>query len=450
VALTSEFVTEVERRLFWRVALRIIPLLFLCYIVAMLDRLNVGFAKLQFLSDLHMSEAVFGTAAGLLYLGYVLFEVPSNLMLQKYGVRLTLLRIMSLWGIFTILLAFANNDYEFYGLRFLVGAAEAGFFPGVVLYMSYWFPERIAARVTGLFILAVPVAGIIGSPLAAWTMAEFDGTYGLRGWQHLFILEGIPPIVLGILAYVLLANKPGNARWLSVREREIITSRIEGEDRKQPGYSGTNTFIDALKSPSLYLVMGCYFAFYSAENAILLWIPSLLRAGGVGSLAVIGWISSGISLGAAAGLVAVSYLSDRFSDSRLKHLLVCGAVTAASLVALPLGNGNAYVTAALLLVSSAALFSFLSLFWTAMRRYFQGPARAGGIALVNSSGAMGGLVSPMFIGWMKDRTGSFYLPIGILAVVFLFSLILLFLAFRRRAAVTEGNECSERLASPTK
>src|SRR5450830_240437 len=219
-------ISNEERSVFKRIGWRIVPFLFLCYVIAMMDRLNVGFAKLQFMSDLHINEAVYGMAAGFLYFGYILFEVPSNLMLHKLGVRKTLLRIMVLWGIFTFALAFASTKYEFYALRFLVGAAEAGFFPGVLFYFTYWFPDRLRGRVTSLFVMALPVSGIIGGPVAAWIMTDFDQAGGLRGWQHLFMLEGIPALVLGVIAYYYLSNRPEEATWLSLEEKRLVSQVI--------------------------------------------------------------------------------------------------------------------------------------------------------------------------------------------------------------------------------
>ncbi|MFZ6646173.1 MFS transporter [Undibacterium sp. TJN25] len=418
-----------EQKLFARIGWRIVPFLFLCYVVAMVDRLNVGFAKLQFMADLHINEAVYGVAAGFLYLGYILFEVPSNLMLHKHGVRPTLLRIMILWGIFTMTLAFASNSYQFYALRFLVGAAEAGFFPGVLLYFTYWFPDRMRGRVTSLFVMALPVSGIVGGPAAAWIMTDFDGAFGLRGWQSLFILEGIPALVLGVIAYIYLANRPEDANWLTAEERRLVALRVDPAGTRQ-GPRGPSKIIEAMKDKTIYSFALCYFAFYCVENALLLWIPTLLKSVGVGSLMNIGWLSGGIAVMATLGMLAVSFSSDHFAERRW-HVTGCGIVAATTFILLPLGAHNIAITVLLLLVSSAAVFGFLALFWTIPSAYFKDQAAAGGIALISSVGALGGTFSPAFIGWVKESTGSFYYALGTLGVFFLLSLVPLYLTITR-------------------
>lgn len=418
-----------EQQVFLRIGWRIVPFLFLCYVIAMMDRLNVGFAKLQFMGDLHLNEAVYGMAAGFLYFGYILFEVPSNLMLHRLGVRKTLLRIMVLWGIFTVALAFASNKYEFYALRFLVGAAEAGFFPGVLFYFTYWFPDRLRGRVTSLFVMALPVSGIIGGPVAAWIMTDFDQMGSMRGWQHLFMLEGIPALVLGVIAYFYLSNRPEQAKWLSAEEKQLVSSVIN-PDAKEKGPRGPSKMREALGNPTMYILAVCYFAFYCVENALLLWIPTLLKSVGVSNLMNIGWLSGGISVLATAGMLAVSFSSDRQLERRW-HVIGCGIVAAMSFILLPLGAHSTAITVVLLVLASGAVFGFLALFWTIPSAYFKDQAAAGGIALISSVGAIGGAVSPIFIGWVKELTGSFYYALGTLGGCFLVSLILLFFSIPR-------------------
>ena len=411
------------KAVFWRIGLRTVPLLFLCYVVAMLDRLNVGFAKLQFLADLHLNEAVFGFAAGFLYLGYILFEIPSNLILHRFGARKTLLRIMLLWGTFTMAQAFASGKYQFYFLRFLVGAAEAGFFPGVLLYFTYWFPDRMRGRVTSLFVMALPVSGMIGGPLATWIMTRLDGVGGLRGWQSLFLMEGLPAILLGVLVYVSLSDRPSNAPWLSTAEKEIVAAQLNMPGGAARGHA-PGQFRNALKNKVLYRLALCYFAFYCVENALLLWVPSLLKNVGIESLMNVGWLSGAISFAATVGMLMISFSSDRRQERRW-HVLGCGSVAGVSLMLLPLGAGNIVITVALLMVSSAAVFGFLALFWTIPSALFKDNAAAGALALVSSIGALGGTFSPIFIGWAKELTGSFYYALGTMGGIFLVSLLLL-------------------------
>jgi sugar phosphate permease len=401
----------------------------------MIDRLNVGFAKLQFIADLHLNEAVFGFAAGCLYLGYIVFEVPSNLVLHRYGARTTLLRIMVLWGIFTIAQAFVSTRYELYALRFLVGAAEAGFFPGVLLYFTYWFPDRMRGRVTSLFVMALPVSGIVGSPLAALIMTHVNGLGGLRGWQSVFIIEGIPAILLGVVAYLSLADRPANATWLSVAEKGLIAEQLLLD---KPGVKSQHSskLRDAFRNPVLYRLAICYFAFYCVENALLLWIPTLLKSVGVKSLMNIGWFSGAIALVATVIMLTVSFSSDRLRERRW-HVLGCGIVAGISFLLLPFGANSIALTVLLLVASSGAVFGFLALFWTIPGVLFKDTAAAGSLALVSSIGSLGGTFSPMFIGWIKESTGSFYYALGILGCIFLLSLRLLHTCFPNQEKVRD-------------
>jgi sugar phosphate permease len=400
---------QATEQLYRKVTLRIIPFVFVCYLVAMVDRLNVGFAKLQFMSDLHLTETQFGIAASLLYVGYILFEIPSNLMMQKSGLGPTLLRIMTLWGIATLLLAFADSRFHFYGLRFLIGLAEAGFLPGVLLYLTYWFPERMRGRMTSFVMAALPVSGIIGGPLAGWIMTATDGMLGLRGWQYLFLIEGVPAIALGIFAYFFIARDPAHADWLDDSERAILAKEIasgQGRTDGQP-YS----FAAALADKRVWGLALCYFVFYCVENALLVWIPTLLRSVGHVSIFQIGWISGAISLVSMIGMQLISSHSDAVLERRW-HVIGCGVVSGVSFILLPLAAGSLVLTTAILMAASVAVFAFLALFWTIPSAYLKGTSAAGGLALISSIGATGGIVSPIFIGWMKDLTGSFYESLG--------------------------------------
>jgi sugar phosphate permease len=420
------------KSVFWRIGLRTVPLLFVCYVVAMIDRFNVGFAKLQFITDLHLTEAVFGVTVGLFYLGYIIFEVPSNLMLHRFGARRTLLRIMVLWGFLTVALAFVSTKYEFYALRFLVGVAEAGFFPGVLLYFTYWFPDRMRGRVTSLFVMALPVSGIVGGPLAGLIMTHLNGVAGLRGWQSLFIIEGIPAVLLGVVVYVCLTDKPSKATWLSADEKKQVDEQLALD--QAAGHQQSTRLVDALKNKVLYRLALCYFAFYSLQNALLLWTPTLLRNVGVRSLMNIGWLSGIIALVATVGMLCVSFSSDRLRERRW-HVLGCGAVAGVSFLLLPLGSSSILVTVLLLGMASVSVFGFLALFWTIPSMLFKDAAAAGSLAVVSAIGAAGGLFSPIFTGWINQTTGSFYYALGTLGGLFLLSLSLLNTCFPRRDKV---------------
>jgi sugar phosphate permease len=336
-------------KLYRKVTLRIIPFLFVCYLIAMVDRLNVGFAKLQFMSDLNLTETQFGIAASLLYVGYILFEVPSNLMMQKAGLGSTLLRIMTLWGVATLFLAFADSKLHFYGLRFLIGLAEAGFLPGVLLYLTYWFPERMRGRMTSLFMAALPVSGIIGGPLAGWIMTATDGAYGLNGWQYLFLIEGVPAIALGICAYCFIARSPAHATWLNPSERTALARDVaSGRPRTD---EHPHSFAAALADKRVWGLAFSYFIFYCVENALLVWIPTLLRSVGGGSIMQIGWISGAISLISMIGMQLISSHSDARGERR-RHVISCGFVAGACFMLLPLAAASIALTIGILMIAS--------------------------------------------------------------------------------------------------
>jgi len=405
-----------------RAAARLLPFLLLCYIVAMIDRLNVGYAKLQFMADLHFDEAVFGMAAGILYVGYILFEVPSNLMLERIGLRLTLLRIMVLWGVFVMAMAFAASRWGFYTIRFMIGVGEAGFFPGVLFYLTLWFPNTWRARIVSMFAVGVPVSGVVAAPMSSWIMTHMAGLAGLRGWQWLFLIEGAPAIVLGVVAYFYLPNRPADASFLSAGEKMTIARDLE---REAGGVRDGGSFGGALRNPRVYFLALVYFAFYSTQSVLLLWVPTLLRNAGVRDLGEIGWRTSLIFVAGAVGMTAIGWSSDRRQERRW-HLIGCGVVASVALLVLRLSAASPSGTTLILATASVTIFAYLALFWTVPTMVLGKNARAGGIALVSSIGASGSALSPTFIGWMKVLTGSLFGAISSLAVLFLASLIALF------------------------
>ena len=412
--------------LYRRIAWRVVPFLFICYVVNYIDRVNIGFAKLQFLQDLKLNDAVFGLAAGLFFIGYLVFEVPSNLLMARIGVRKTLMRIMVLWGALTVALMFVKTGTMLYVLRFLLGAAEAGFFPGIIFYLSLWFPKQRRGRVTSLFIMAVPLAGIIGGPLSGWIMDSFHDAHGLRGWQWLFLIEGLPAIALGVLALVCLADKPQQARWLTDAEKTIVSRAIESDHQEQHLGPSSHRLGDALRSPRLYLLSAIYFTIFMGLNAVGFWIPTILKGVGVQTLTHIGWLSSAISLCTAVGIFVIGRSSDRHMERRW-HAALSGFVAAAGLLLLPLVLHSPALTVALLAVISVGIFGAHITFWTLPADYLQGTAAAGGIAVISSLGAIGGFVSPTLVGALKVHTGSIYTGLAVVAVLLIVGMIALLL-----------------------
>lgn len=432
----SEFVSSVERRLYKKVAWRLIPFLLACYTVAIIDRFNIGFAKLQFLHDLHMNDEVFGLAAGIFSIGYVALEVPSNLLLDRIGVRKTLLRIMVLWGIVTVLLMFARNQYDLYILRFLLGAAEGGLFPGVLFYLTFWFPDRLRGRMTSLFVMAVPFGGIIAGPVSGLLMDGMQGVAGLYGWQWLFLIEGLPAIVLGVVAFFWLPDRPSDARWLTAAEAAVIQAGVRMD--RAPAKLDTS-FGAALRDRKVYLLAFVYFTFFCSLNTILLWAPSLLRQVGVATATNIGWLSGGIAMLSALGMLVVGYSSDRLRE-RHWHVALCGFVAAACFILLQLAANSVAMTVACLTVGSIGIYSILSLFWTIPSAYLQGSAAAGGIALISAIGSFGGAVCPAFVGWLTVKTGSLYGAFAAIGVLHAAGMVTLLIWAPRGAGQGEASE----------
>jgi sugar phosphate permease len=435
----------VRDQLYRKVAWRLIPFLLACYTVAIIDRFNIGFAKLQFLQDLKMNDAIFGLAAGIFSIGYVALEVPSNLLLDRIGARKTLLRIMVLWGLVTVLLMFVHNQYHLYILRFLLGAAEGGFFPGILFYLTLWFPDRTRGRMTSLFVIAVPLGGVIAGPISGLILDGMQGVGGLRGWQWLFLAEGLPAVLLGFTAYFYLPDRPAGAGWLSSEEKRTIEQDLAAD--RAAALKTTKSFSAALQDPKVYLLSFIYFAFFCSLNTILLWAPSLLKRVGVVTATDIGYLSGIISIVSAVGMVAIGYSSDRLMERRW-HVALCGFVASGCFLLLPLAAGSVAVTVMLLAVASIAIFSILSLFWTIPSGYLEGSAAAGGIALISAIGSFGGAVCPAFVGWVTVRTGSLYTALSAVALLGAVGMVTLILSVPSSRPSTDNSRGVIRPIAP--
>ncbi|MCK4118454.1 MFS transporter [Ralstonia nicotianae] len=407
---------------------RVLPFLAVCYLFAYLDRVNISFAKLQMQSDLALSDAAYGLGAGIFFCGYMLFEVPSNLLLVKIGARRTLSRILVLWGVVSASMLFVTDVWTFYALRFLLGVFEAGFAPGMIYYLTQWYPGARMARAVAIVLGAAPVGGAIGGPVSTWIMSRFAGANGLAGWQWMFLAEGIPAIGLGVVAYFYLADKPAVARWLNDEQKALIARDVGHVSEGQ-----TTSLAQALKNPMIYQLAGAYFCLISGLYAVHFWLPSILKAAGVKDLMQIGLYSAVPSLASIVAMYVFSRSSDRRAERRWHSAIAAlfGAVLLAT---------TAYVTsfpAALLSITlaSAAIYASYTVFWAIPREYLSGTAAAGGIALINSIGLFGGFFSPTFVGWAKDATGS--LQAGLLVIAALLGAGAILLATRREMAAVQ-------------
>ncbi|WP_322056477.1 MFS transporter [Paraburkholderia sp. J63] len=417
--------TQHDDATFRKIARRIVPFLFVCYVVNFIDRVNIGFAKLQFLQDLKLDDAIFGIAAGMFFIGYVVFEVPSNLLLARIGVRKTLLRIMVLWGGLTVLLMFVHNATTLYVLRFLLGAAEAGFFPGIVLYLTYWFPDSRRGRILSLFIMAVPLAGVIGGPLSGAIMSHLHDAMGLRGWQWLFLIEGVPAIALGVMALLYLDNRPADARWLTSAEKQHVQAALDADRQRRRAHAAPAARLrDVLRNPRIHLLSAIYFCIFMGLNAIGFWIPTLLRQVGVHEVRDVGWLSGAISVCTAIGIALIGRSSDRRMERRW-HVAACGFVVAVSFLLLPFAAHSVAFTVVLLMAASVCIYATLSIFWTIPTAWLDGGAAAGGIAVITAIGALGGAVSPSLVGLLKAYTGNLYAGFAVIALLLAAGMVML-------------------------
>ena len=413
--------------LYKRVAWKILPLLFVSYIVAYLDRVNIGFAALRMQQDLSFSDAVYGLGAGIFFAGYVLFEVPSNLLLTKIGARKTIMRIMICWGLVSSAMMFVQTPMQFYIARFLLGAFEAGFFPGIILYLTYWFPARMRGGIIAIFMSAIAIAGVVGGPLSGWIMSHMEGVNGWHGWQWMFLIEGLPAVVFGIVAGLMLIDVPSKARWLSDRERAQIT-----EDIKSPtDQSGRHSMKDAIRDPRIYALAAVYFAVASGIYVLGFWLPGMVKGYGIADPFHIGLLTAIPYLASTIGMVVISRRSDATGERRW-HLATCMVISATALVASTFFTTNLIIGLACLTVAAVGVFAAMPVFWTIPTRYLSGTAAAGGIALINSLALIGGFVSPTVIGAIKAQTGSTDIGLYVFAGVLIAGAALLLLAMPAR------------------
>jgi D-galactonate transporter len=399
-----------EERTYSKVAWRLIPFLFLCYVVAYLDRVNVGFARLEMLADLKMSDTVYGLGAGIFFIGYFLFEVPSNILLHRVGARIWIARIMLTWGAISACMMLVEGPISFYVLRFLLGIAEAGFFPGIILYLTYWFPAARRARVVALFMTAIALSGVIGGPLSGWIMQSFAHVHGWAGWQWLFLLEGLPSMLVGIWVLFYLDDSIKAARWLTDDEKHLLTDRIARDAQGKAEASLGQVFANG----RVWLMALIYFCLITGLYGVSFWLPQLIKATGVVDVFDVGLLTAVPYGPAAVAMVLASRSSDR-SGERRWHIAGTAIAGAVGLLLSTVWSGNTALALGALTLATMGILACLSLFWTLPTAFLGGAAAAAGIAVINSVGNLAGFASPYMVGAVKDATGNTQLGMGVLA-----------------------------------
>jgi D-galactonate transporter len=400
-----------ERRVLAKVWWRIMPYLMLLYFVGYLNRVSVGIAALTMNKDLGLSATVFGWGAGIFFIGYFFFEVPSNIILSRVGARRWISRIMLTWGPVSAALALAQGPWSFYALRFLLGMAEAGFFPGVMLYLTYWFPAAQRGRISAGILAAVPLSNIFGAPISGWFLT-LNGLWGLKGWQVLFVLEGIPAVVLGIVTYFYLTDRPDDAQWLEPEERTWLSDTVRAEDASRSERHGFS-LREALTHPRVLACAFIYFGILVGAYGVNFWQPQIVRSLGL-SLIQTGFVTAIPSVFAVIGMFIWAHIADR-SGAHAFHAAAAAVVGFIGLV------GAAVFTSPLLVMISLSVAAIginagAAIFWALPTSFLSGIAAAGGLALINAIGNLSGFLGPYLIGWLKDQTHSFFWPILVLSL----------------------------------
>ena len=413
-----------EARTIRKVSARLIPFLMICYFVAYLDRVNVGFAALTMNKSLGLTATMFGFGSGIFFVTYFLFEVPSNLALDRFGARKWIARIMFSWGILSALMAFIpniaqatglGNEATFYILRALLGFAEAGFFPGIIFYLTLWYPSVYRGRIVGAFMAAIPLSSAIGSPISGMILG-MHGIAGLEGWQWLFIIEAAPAMVLAFVTYFYLTDLPADARWLEADERAWLRDRLDAE-RRQRETAQTLSVWEVMRNPRVWALALVYFGLVACNYGVGFWLPQIIKAFGLSNFAT-GWVTAIPYAIGAIFMVWYGYHSDATGE-RKGHTAIGLLIAAAGIAASTL-TGNPTLTIIAFTIGACGVFGTLPVFWTLPTAVLSGTAAAAGIAAINSIGNLAGFAGPYAMGWIKDQTGSFtggLLLIAALAII---------------------------------
>lgn len=397
--LAARDTAAIYRKITWK----LIPFLCLCYLAAYLDRINIGLAKLQMASDLSLSETAFGLGAGLFFVGYILFEVPSNLILQRVGAKIWIARIMITWGLLSTATLLVQTPMQFYIIRFLLGAAEAGFLPGVLFYLTKWFPSWRRSRIIALFMIGLPLSSLIGGPLSGWIMGHFHEVYGMRGWQWLFLLEGIPSVLLGVMTFWVLPNSVESAHWLSTEEKQVVQRDLDSDEGEAKEVK--HRLRDGLLNIRVVMLGGIDFSILLSAYAMGFWMPTFIKNAGTTDISTIGYLTAIPSLAALIGMLAIGSSSDRMRERRW-HIIVPFIVGAAAMGASTFFSHNVMMTVLLFSVAQAMIIGAVPVFFSLPATFLKGTAAAAGSALACSIANIAGLVSNSVMGIALDLTGS--------------------------------------------
>jgi ACS family tartrate transporter-like MFS transporter len=432
----------VEQSAIRKIYLRLLPIALLTYFLCYVDRINVGFAALTMRGDLHMSATDFGFAAGTFYWGYFLFEVPSNIILEKVGARIWIARIMITWGLLAGATAFATGVQSFAVIRFFLGVAEAGFFPGLVLYFTYWFPHYHHARIMSGFLVGLPIAVAAGAPMST-ALLSLDGVFGLHGWQHMYLFEAIPTILIGFVVLLVLTDKPEQATFLTTEEKTWLATRLAAERNAKDAVRRLSLW-QAMVDPKVLLLSLNYLGIVTASLGMLIFIPQIIKSLGVTSNMAVGWLTMIPYLCGTLALLGWGWASDRTGERRW-HLFWACIVSAAGLVIAGAAMGTWWALAGMS-IAACGFYGSKGPFWAMPPMFLTGPAAAAAIAWINSIGNLGGFFGPWYVGFMKDATGSYAGGLYGLALfgVIAAAICALFLKIRNNAEV----EAEPLLARP--
>lgn len=416
---------DIEKRTLRKITWRIVPFIMILYLIAYIDRVNIGFAAITMKEDLGFTASILGFGAGIFFLGYFLFEVPSNIILHKVGARIWIARVMVTWGIIAGGMAFIESSTSFYVMRFLLGVAEAGFFPGIILYLSYWFPAQNRAGVIALFMAAAPIATAIGSPISA-ALLEMHGIMGLAGWQWMFLIEAIPAVILGVVVFFYMTDRPEKAAWLKPDEREWLVKTMQAEDANKGGQQ-QHSILRGLANPRVLALALIYFGTSAGLYTLGIWAPQIIKELGVSSMTV-GLLNAIPPIISVVAMILWSRHSDKTNERTWHVALAC--LTAAVGLAIAASTGSMFGLIAALTIVNVGISCSKPPLWSMPTMFLSGAAAATGIATINSIGNLGGFAGPAMIGWVKDQTGSFagglYFVAGLLILSTVLTLVLSF------------------------